>query len=82
MFHCHTGKKSFVANAADANLFLVTARTEISDRKGDMKDTLTVFIVDSKLPGVKVHKKDKTIGHPNLYQSSVSFDDVKLSKGK
>lgn len=69
-------------NAADANVFLVTAKTEINDRKGDSKNTLTVFIVDSSLPGVKVHSKDKTIGHPNLYQSSVSFDDVRLSKGK
>lgn len=75
------GKKSFVINAADANLFLVIAKTQTSDRKGDMKNTLSVFIVDGSLPGIEIHEKDKTIGCPSLYQAAVSFKDVILSNG-
>lgn len=77
-----TGTKSFVVNAADANLFLVIAETAISDRKGDKKNAFTVFVVDGALPGVKVHSKDTTIGHRNLFQASVTFEDVILSNGK
>lgn len=76
-----TGTKSFVVNAADANLFLVTAQTQTSDRKGDRKNSSTVFLVDGTLPGIEIHGQNKGIGRTNLYQASVKFNDVILSKG-
>lgn len=69
-------------NAADSNLFLVIAQTETNDRQSEKKDSLTMFIVDGAAAGVKVHKKDKTIGVSNLFQAKVTFDDVILKNGK
>lgn len=75
------GTKSFVVNASDSNLYLVTAQTEMNDRKGDKKNALTVFLVDGTLPGIKIQSKNKTIGRTNLYQATIKFDGVILSKG-
>lgn len=69
-------------NAADSNLFLVIAQTETNDWQSEKKDSLTVFIVDGSLPGIKVQKRDKTIGISNLFQASVTFNDVILGNGK
>lgn len=71
------GTKSFVVNAGKANLFLVSAHLPQSNKT----DTLTIFLVDTNSPGVTVHKKDKTIGHRDLYQAEVSFTDAYLSSG-
>lgn len=71
------GTKSFVINAAKANLFMVTAFVPQSKKD----DTLTIFLVDANLAGVSIHKKDNTIGHEHLYQSDVSFKDVYLEPG-
>lgn len=71
------GTKSFVLNAAKANLFLVTALVPQSSKM----DSRTVFLVDGSLDGVTVHKKDITLGHTELYQADVSFKDVFLSEG-
>lgn len=80
---CHiVGTKSFVVNAANANLFLVTAQTEVSDRKGDKKNAFSIFLVDSNLPGIRRHGKIRTIGRTNLYQASIRLEDVILSKGE
>lgn len=76
------GTKTFVLNSAKSNLFLVLAQTRTSDRLGDLNDSMTVFLVDSSSPGVSVHRKDETIGHRTVYQSTVSFDDVRLTEGK
>lgn len=75
------GTKSFVINAADSNLFLVTAQTATNDRKGDRKNAVTMFLVDSTLLGIKILRKNETIGCTNLYQATVKFDDVILPKG-
>lgn len=71
------GTKSFVINASNSNLFLVTALVPQSNKE----DSLSIFLVDGDLPGVSVHKKDVTLGHTDLYQSSVSFKDVQLPEG-
>lgn len=75
------GTKSFVVNAADSKLFLVTAQTETNDRKGDKKNALSMFLVDSTLPGIKIQSKNETIGRTNLYQATIKFDNVILTKG-
>lgn len=71
------GKKSFVSNAAKSNLFLVSAIVPQSSKA----DSFSIFLVDSNLAGVSVHKKDLTIGYTNVYQSDVSFTDVNISEG-
>lgn len=71
------GTKSFVVNAAKANLLMVSAYVPQSQEP----DSLSVFLVDASLPGVSVHKKDNTIGHTDLYQADVSFKDVHLTSG-
>lgn len=71
------GVKSFVVNAAKSNLFMVLAQVPQSSKT----DSLAIFLVDSSLPGVSVHKKDDTIGLKHLYQSEISFKDVHLSAG-
>lgn len=69
-------------NAEVANLFMVLAQTEISDRLGDSKNALTIFLVDKSLPGVKIHKHDKKIGLERSHQNKVTFTDVLISEGK
>ncbi|XP_031639618.1 complex I assembly factor ACAD9, mitochondrial-like [Contarinia nasturtii] len=73
------GTKSCVVNAINANVFLVLAQTKISDRQGDKKSSLTVFIVDDSLPGVKIHPKDNTIGTSDWNLARVTFKDVELT---
>lgn len=62
-------------------MYLVTAQTETNDRKGDKKNALSVFLVDGTLPGIKIQNRNKTIGRTNIYQATIKFDDVILSKG-
>lgn len=69
-------------NAAKANLFLVMAKTRTSDRLGDFRDAMTMFLVDGSSPDIKIHEKVKTIGYPNLYQSKVTFKRICVSCGK
>lgn len=71
------GSKSFVVNAYKSNLFLVSAQTPQSKEA----DQLTIFLVDSNLHGVSVHKKDITLGHNDVYHADVSFKDVYLPAG-
>ncbi|XP_055313012.1 complex I assembly factor ACAD9, mitochondrial-like [Sitodiplosis mosellana] len=77
---CLNGTKSFVINGDGANLFMVLAQTQISDRLGDKKNALSIFLVDSSLPGVKIHKQDKKIGLTDTNQNKVTFKDVIVSK--
>lgn len=72
------GKKSFVVNAAKSSLFIVSAMVPQSGKE----DSLSIFLVDGDLSGVSVHKKDITLGHTDVYQSDVSFEDVTLPEGK
>lgn len=76
-----SGSKAFVMNAARSNLMLVLAETKTTDRAGDLNSTQSVFIVDTSLPGVTIHKKDATIGNNKMYQAKVSFKDVYVPSG-
>lgn len=60
---------------------LVLAETKTTDRAGDLNSTQSIFIVDTSLPGVTVHKKDDTIGHSKMYQAEISFKDVYVPSG-
>lgn len=70
-----------MVNAAKSNLMLVLAETKTTDRSGDLNSTQSIFIVDTSLTGVTVHKKDDTIGHNKMYQAKVSLKDVYVPSG-
>lgn len=59
---------------------MVIAQTQTSNRQGDLKESMTAFLVDSKLPGVKIHKNDSTIGP--MKEAKITFTDVIISDGK
>lgn len=61
---------------------VVLAQTKTTDRLGDKADAMTAFLVDTSLPGVSIHQKHQTIGHRSVYQSNVSFKDVRITEGK
>lgn len=75
------GTKAFVVNSINAKLFLVFAQTRTPDELGDIGDTVTAFLVDANTPGVTIGKKDETIGCDSVYQSTVSFKNVRVKSG-
>lgn len=76
------GSKAYVVNSINSNLFLVFSQTRTSDLLGDMNDSLSAFLVDANTPGVLIAKRDETIGSQNLYQSTVTFNNVRVKSGK
>ena len=82
------GTKTWVANGPSADLFIVFAN--LISRGNTMRtiDTslapqprLTVFLVESNMPGVIIHsdKVDKKVGLKGLETCPVTFKDVTLS---
>lgn len=69
------GAKRFITNAPLADLFVVFARTgdEVRGAKG-----ISVFLVDSTLPGVSVGPKDHKTGQAGAWTAEVFFDDVRV----
>lgn len=80
-FPIYAGTKALVVNAPNANVFLVLAQTKVTDRQGDLKNSLSIFIVDESTPGVKVHPVDNTIGSSDSNHARVTFDDIELTNG-
>lgn len=76
------GSKAYVVNSINSQLFLVFSQTRTSDMRGDMNDSLSAFLVDANAPGVLISKRDETIGSQNLYQSTVTFNNVRVKSGK
>lgn len=76
------GSKVYVLNSINSQLFLVFAQTRTSDMLGDMNDSLSAFLVEANAPGVTIGQRDETIGSQNLYQSTVTFNNVRVKSGK
>lgn len=70
-----TGAKRFITNAPIADLFVVFARTgeESYGTKG-----ISVFLVESGLPGVGVGPKDHKTGQAGAWTAEVFFDEVRV----
>ena len=66
------GAKMFVPDASVADYILVVARTK---KSADPEDSVGIFIVDAKSPGLKVTPL-KTLGRDKLCE--VAFKDVKV----
>jgi len=70
------GKKIFITNAKEANIFVVFANANPeAGYKG-----ITAFIVERSMPGFKVGKKEVKLGIRASSTCEVIFDDVKVPK--
>ncbi len=70
-----TGRKLWITNAAEADLFIVFANTDPSKGyKG-----ITAFIVERTTPGFSVGKKEDKLGIRASSTCEVILDDVKVS---
>lgn len=81
------GEKSFTLISPvnfDSSLFLVLASSESEDRKGDIHDSFTMFLVEGNAPGVTVSRVDNTIGlkEEAFNQVRIGFKNVELDKCK
>lgn len=76
------GKKSFVINAKNADLFLVLAGTKVDDKCGNKVDGVTAFLIESDMGGVEVKDSENTLGCNGVQQSEISFSNIELAQGK
>ncbi|XP_043500720.1 complex I assembly factor ACAD9, mitochondrial-like [Polistes fuscatus] len=68
------GRKEFIANGVDSNLFLVVARSE--EKHLSMHHSLSTFIVESKHGGITCSKVINTVGQPEVHFCTVDFKDT------
>lgn len=84
---CHThwilnGKKSFVINGHDSNLFLVFTQCALS-RNQTMESTprvLSVLLVEKDCNGITCTDTENTVGQQENSVSTISFQDTKVPK--
>lgn len=74
------GQKSFVANAHDANLFLVFAQCGTGQVTSHLNRTLSVFLVDGNSDGITLQDVNTLVGQHGSSVSTVTFKDVKVPK--
>lgn len=63
------GRKRWISNSPVAGFVVTLARTE---------DRLSMFIVDTSLPGVRVGEPDQKMGNRGQLTADVCFEDVQL----
>lgn len=81
------GEKAYVLlSPAHLNsaLFLLVARADMVDHKGDYEDSLVTLLVEGSTPGVKITGVDDTMGYDGklLKQVTISFENVAVPKCK
>lgn len=69
------GTKRFITNAPHAGVFTVMARTN-SEIKGS--GGISAFIIDSKLPGISLGKRDKKMGQKGAHTCDVIFENCRI----
>lgn len=67
-----------MTNGENASLFVVFAQSMMSDRLGDKKDTVSVFLVEKSMAGVSVTERDATIGCDGVPQCGLILDKVEM----
>lgn len=82
---CLNGSKTFVVappKVAEASqLFLVLAQTpRYSERVESDQASVTAFLVESNVPGVKIHERVETLGCRSITMQTVTFDNVNLKE--
>jgi alkylation response protein AidB-like acyl-CoA dehydrogenase len=68
------GQKIFTSGMDIANYCLLVTRTAKRDKK---QDGITLFLVDTKLPGIEVQKID-TLGHRAIGTTQVFYNNVEV----
>ena len=68
------GKKTWVANAASAQVFTVFAKTTVKNYMSEEEDSLSAFLVDLSDGGVTVGQPYPLTGYSGLQFSDVSFN--------
>lgn len=57
------------------------AQSLIADKLGDMKDTVSVFLVEKSMAGVSIIGRDETIGCDGVPQAGILLNDVEVDAG-
>ncbi len=68
------GRKCFITNSGIADLFLVFATVDRSQRHRG----ITAFIVEKGTPGLETGKKEKKLGTRSSYTGDVVFDNLRV----
>ncbi len=71
------GRKVFISGAADADYFVVSARTN-PPKEGKRWWGITVFVVEKDTPGLKIGQQFKVMGMRGEQPYEVILDDVKV----
>src|SRR5499426_3791543 len=74
------GEKLWCTNGTIAEIFVVMARTPSKVVGGKEKKQITVFIVESNTPGVKVEHRCHFMGLKALYNGVITFTNVRVPK--
>lgn len=74
------GQKVFISGVDQAENMLVVARTVAADLAKDKREGMSLFIVDTKAPGLTAHRMDTQILMPEG-QFQLFFEDVRISRG-
>lgn len=67
-----SGEKQFITNADSAKMILVIAKSQ--------PDTFSAFLVDHRLPGISILKKERKLGLLTANLVTIEFDHCVLSK--
>ena len=70
-----SGSKRFITNAPSADLLVVFART---DDNAPPHKGISVLLVDTSLPGVRIGQPDAKMGQAGAHTAEVYFDDVRV----
>lgn len=73
------GKKMWVTNGHNANVFLVYCKTKERHSSDDYDDRFSFFLVHRDMPGVTVSPPISTLGLRGLGLTHVEFKDVKVN---
>ncbi len=76
-YYTITGNKLWITNGGIANFFTVFAKSEVIE-KGEKKDKVTCFIVESPAPGISVGPEEHKLGIRASWTNAVHFDQVKV----
>jgi butyryl-CoA dehydrogenase len=70
------GSKCFISNAEVADIFVVLAKTDASQRKGG----ISVFVVEKEFPGLTVGKAEEKMGLDASPTNEIVFDNCLVPK--
>lgn len=73
------GKKMWVTNGQNADLFLVYCKTKERHSSDEYDDRFSFFLVHRDMPGVSVSPSISTLGLRGLGLTHVEFKDVKVN---